>query len=167
MEWCLWDTLLFVSWGVFCWVPGANLSSGFCCKSKCDGSGHALAWIGKHHFLWCSTVFLQSWFESIQELLHIQQLPELMSPSTHTIDFSGFFFFPSRFFLQRYPLDFVPQREDSYKWLRASTLTRLYVPTSLFSPAALSLSSMPTQKNSLFSERLKPAHQLRHTAWLQ
>lgn len=94
MEWCLWDTLLFVSWGVFCWVPGANLSSGFCCKSKCDGSGHALAWIGKHHFLWCSTVFLQSWFESIQELLHIQQLPELMSPSTHTIDFSGFFFFP-------------------------------------------------------------------------
>lgn len=81
--------------------------------------------------------------------------------------FFRFFFFPSRFFLQRYPLHFVPQREDSYKWLRASTLTRLYVPTSLFSPAALSLSSMPTQKNSLFSERLKPAHQLRHTAWLQ
>lgn len=109
---------------------------------------------------------LQSWFESFQELLHIHQLPELMSPSTHTKDFSGFFF-PPRFFLHRYPVDFVPQREDNYKWLRARTLTRLCMPTSLFSPSALSLSSMPTQKNSLFSERLKPAHQLWHTAWLQ
>lgn len=83
------DTLQFSISCIFSRALRGNLPSEVSFKLQCDGCGHALARTGRHGFPRCGTRFLQSWFERYSGvLLHtrtatFQQLPELMSDSTH------------------------------------------------------------------------------------
>lgn len=131
------DTLQLGLSRIFWWALGGNLPSKVSCKSKCDGSGRALACIGRHGFPRCSVRFLQSWFEHIQESCFIpgglafsscQSWCQTLSDSTHNRVFKSFS--GPLFSLHRYPVDFVLGREDNHQLFRDNTPT----PDCMFPP---------------------------------
>lgn len=98
-----------------------------------------------------------------------QQLPELMSDSTHNRVYK--FFSASLISLHRYPVDFAPGRGDNHQLFSDNTPTSnctFPLPCSHWDwPRTKHLCTFDLclhNRNSLFSERLEPSHQLQHRA---
>lgn len=177
LEQCGRDTLQLGLLCVFWRALGVNMPSEVSCKSKCDGSGRALARIGRHGFPRSSIRFLQSWFEHTWESCFIPGGPASSScqswcQTPHTTVFKPFS--APLFSLHRYPVDFAPGRNDNHQLFRDNTPTSdctFPLPCSHWdwtsTKQLYTFDLCLHNRNSLFSDRLEPSPQLWHTAWLQ